>query len=40
MLREPAVFGSLMAGITVFLIVMGADDRRRRPADAVRSPIR
>jgi signal peptidase I len=38
MLREPAVFGSLAAGITVFLIILGGDgSRRRRAGDALPS---
>lgn len=36
-LREPAVFGALAAGFTVFMILLGGGDRRRRPADAVPS---
>jgi signal peptidase len=40
MLREPAVFGSLAAGVTVFLIILGGGDRRRRAPDALPSPNR
>ncbi len=36
-LREPAVFGALAAGVTVFLIVLGGSERRRRPGDAMPS---
>lgn len=40
LLREPIVFASLAAGITVFLIVLGGGDRPRRPRHAVPSPSR
>jgi signal peptidase I len=36
-LREPAVFGALAAGLTVFVILVGGGDRRRRPREAAPS---
>jgi signal peptidase len=39
-LREPAVFGSIAAGLTVFLILLGGGDRRRRNPEQIPSTAR